>query len=98
MCIRCVADNRHKILLIPSVRKYVEGLEKDSAQLLDLLSATGGDEIEPTRVQAASRQVLYPDVSFSSAFVLILNVLLAVSSHVNASYWCESRTAPSGPF
>lgn len=42
------------------VRKYVEGM-KESAQLLDLLSAAGSDDIEPTKA-AAGRQALYPDV------------------------------------
>jgi hypothetical protein len=46
------------------VRKYVEGLNNDSAQLLDLLSATSGDDIEPTPAHPASRQALYPDVTF----------------------------------
>jgi len=48
------------ILIVRAVRKYVEGM-KDSNQLLDLLSASGSDEIEPTRAVAA-RSSLYPDV------------------------------------
>lgn len=42
------------------VRKYVEGM-KESAQLLDLLSAAGSNDIEPTKAKAG-RQALYPDV------------------------------------
>ncbi|RDX49603.1 RNB-domain-containing protein [Lentinus brumalis] len=42
-----------------SVRKYVEGC-KNSSQLLDLLSASGSDTIEPTAATAA-RQALYPE-------------------------------------
>ncbi|KAH9834605.1 RNB-domain-containing protein [Rhodofomes roseus] len=42
-----------------SVRKYVEALQ-DTSKLLDLLSAPGSDEVEPTRV-ASARQALYPD-------------------------------------
>ena len=42
------------------VRRYIEGC-KDSEKLLDLLSAIGSDEIEPTKTVAA-RQALYPEV------------------------------------
>lgn len=56
-------------LITVVVRKYVESLENDSAQLLDLLSATSGDDIEPTRAQATSRQVLYPDVRSFYLFI-----------------------------
>ena len=49
------------------VRKYVEGM-KDSTQLLDLLAAVGSEDMEPTRV-AIGRQVLYPDVRFSSPII-----------------------------
>lgn len=45
------------------VRKYVENM-KDATQLLDLLSADGSQEIEPTKA-VAGRQVLYPDVNTS---------------------------------
>jgi hypothetical protein len=44
----------------PEVRDYVEGM-KNSDQLLDLLSATGSDELEPTRA-VAGRTALYTDV------------------------------------
>lgn len=44
-----------------AVRRYVEALEEPS-KLLDLLSAPGSDDLEPTRT-AAARQALYPDVS-----------------------------------
>jgi len=42
-----------------SVRRYVEGM-KESSKLIDLLSAAGSDQLEPTKAVAA-RQVLYPD-------------------------------------
>ncbi|KIP12193.1 hypothetical protein PHLGIDRAFT_98579 [Phlebiopsis gigantea 11061_1 CR5-6] len=42
-----------------SVRRYVEGT-KDSSKLLDLLSATGSDTLEPTKAVSA-RQALYPE-------------------------------------
>ncbi|KAG2063668.1 RNB-domain-containing protein [Suillus decipiens] len=42
-----------------SVRNYVDGM-KNSDQLLDLLSATGSDEVEPTRA-VAGRTALYTD-------------------------------------
>ncbi|TFY71746.1 hypothetical protein EVG20_g1249 [Dentipellis fragilis] len=47
-------DNIHSL----SVRQYVEGLP-NSAQLLDLLSAEGSENIEPTL--ASGRAALYPD-------------------------------------
>lgn len=37
--------------------------EEKKTQLLDLLSASGSDDIEPTKA-AAARQALYPEVSF----------------------------------
>ncbi|KLO07368.1 RNB-domain-containing protein [Schizopora paradoxa] len=43
-----------------SVRKYVEGL-KDATSLLDLLSAAGETEIEPTAALVAGRGALYPE-------------------------------------
>ncbi|THV04768.1 RNB-domain-containing protein [Dendrothele bispora CBS 962.96] len=49
-----------------SVRKYVEGM-KDASQLLDLLSATGSDDVEPTR--ASGRQVLYPEYLSSATLM-----------------------------
>ena len=49
-------------LLTSKVRKYVEGT-KESVKLLDLLSAAGDNEIEPTKAASAGRGALYPDVS-----------------------------------
>ncbi|EIM90480.1 RNB-domain-containing protein [Stereum hirsutum FP-91666 SS1] len=43
-----------------SVRAYVDGMP-NSGQLLDLLSATGSDELEPTAAAAAGRGALYPE-------------------------------------
>lgn len=42
-----------------SVKSYVEGMT-EAAQLLDLLSASGSDEIAPTKA-SGGRQALYPD-------------------------------------
>lgn len=42
-----------------TVRNYVEGM-KDSSNLLDLLSAPGSNDIEPTRA-SGGRQALYPE-------------------------------------
>lgn len=42
------------------VRRYVEGT-KEPTKLLDLLSAAGSDDIEPTKARAA-REALYPEV------------------------------------
>lgn len=53
--------------LMLAVRKYVEGM-KDTSVLLDLLSATGAGDLEPTRTVGA-RAPLYPDVCF------IINIL-----------------------
>ncbi|KAJ4483766.1 hypothetical protein J3R30DRAFT_3451305 [Lentinula aciculospora] len=50
-----------------SVRKYVEGMN-DANQLLDLLSADGSHEIEPTKA-AAGRQALYTDYLPASALL-----------------------------
>ena len=44
-----------------SVRKYVEAMPSAS-QMLDLLSAEGSNDIEPTKA-VAGRQALYPEVS-----------------------------------
>jgi len=53
-------------VLTLSVRRYVESLGDSSAQLLDLLSAEGG-EIEPTRAQSSLKQALYPEVDLTQA-------------------------------
>ncbi|OCH84360.1 RNB-domain-containing protein [Obba rivulosa] len=48
-----------RLIATSLVRRYVEAM-KNSNQLLDLLSAPGSEDIEPTRAVGA-RQVLYPD-------------------------------------
>ncbi|KAF9043793.1 RNB-domain-containing protein [Hymenopellis radicata] len=57
------AANRQKAqaegIKASSVRNYVEGMSS-AAQLLDLLSASGSDDILPTKA-SAGRQALYPD-------------------------------------
>lgn len=52
---------------------------KESAQLLDLLSAAGSDDIEPTKA-AAGRQALYPDVRRHAAFFSFFLLMLPLSS------------------
>ncbi|KAF5369035.1 hypothetical protein D9758_002962 [Tetrapyrgos nigripes] len=49
------------------VRKYVEGM-KNATQLLDLLSASGSDNIEPTQA-ASGRQMLYPEYLPSATLI-----------------------------
>jgi hypothetical protein len=44
---------------------------KNANQLLDLLSAEGSQEIEPTKA-AVGRQVLYPDVSLSLGLTVLV--------------------------
>lgn len=70
----------------PEVRDYVEGMQK-SDLLLDLLSATGSDELEPTRT-VAERTALYTDVRQTLIFYLVKLTFLAVSSYVYPSGWC----------
>ncbi|KAF8637547.1 hypothetical protein AX17_002754 [Amanita inopinata Kibby_2008] len=64
------AANRRKAeaqgIISASVRQYVEKMKEDEKklQLLDLLSAAGADDIEPTRASAAATGIkgtLYPD-------------------------------------
>ena len=54
----CISDAGY------AVRRYVEGC-KEPNKLLDLLSAVGSDEIEPTKAVAA-RQALYPEVGYAA--------------------------------
>ena len=51
------------------VRKYVEGT-RDAAQFLDLLSAGGSEEIEPTRATGA-RSILYAEVGRELIFTQV---------------------------
>jgi hypothetical protein len=76
------------------VRNYVDGM-KNSDQLLDLLSATGSDEVEPTRV-VAGRTAFYADVrliQFCNFLILISR--FAVSSYVHPRGGSQSRSTPS---
>jgi len=68
-----------------SVRKYVEGM-KDSNQLLDLLSASGSDEIEPTRAVAA-RSSLYPDYLPTATLVAGVKAGELHQGHFNANQY-----------
>ena len=83
---------------------------KDASQLLDLLSVSGSDDIEPT-VAAAGRQALYPDVrslrfvpaSYQSLFkYLSTSTLLAGikagqlhQGHFNANQYNYLEVTPS---
>ncbi|KAE9408711.1 RNB-domain-containing protein [Gymnopus androsaceus JB14] len=68
-----------------SVRKYVEGM-KDANQLLDLLSADGSQEIEPTKA-AAGRQVLYPDYLPTSTLLAGVKAGELHQGHFNANQY-----------
>ncbi|KAK7061084.1 exosome catalytic subunit dis3 [Paramarasmius palmivorus] len=68
-----------------SVRKYVEGLP-DSNQLLDLLSAAGSDDIDPTKA-AAGRQVLYPEYLPSATLVAGVKAGELHQGHFNANQY-----------
>lgn len=65
VCYRVPHTQFRLLNLNPQVRNYVEGM-KNSSELLDLLSATGSDELEPTRV-VAERTALYTDVRYTYA-------------------------------
>ncbi|KAF7800188.1 hypothetical protein EIP86_011435 [Pleurotus ostreatoroseus] len=66
-----------------SVRRYVEGT-KEPSKLLDLLSAVGQDEIEPTRAVAA-RQALYPEYLPMSALLAGVKDGQLHQGHFNAN-------------
>ncbi|GJE98679.1 RNB-domain-containing protein [Phanerochaete sordida] len=66
-----------------SVRNYVEGSKK-SSELLDLLSAVGSDEIEPTKAVAA-RQALYPEYLPMAALVAGVKAGQLHQGHFNAN-------------
>ncbi|KZT68590.1 RNB-domain-containing protein [Daedalea quercina L-15889] len=82
-------DNRHKAerdgLACISVHKYVEAL-KESSRLLDLLSAPGSDDVEPTRA-AAARQALYPDYLPMSALLAGVKSGRLYQGHFNANQY-----------
>ncbi|EKM52263.1 uncharacterized protein PHACADRAFT_211534 [Phanerochaete carnosa HHB-10118-sp] len=66
-----------------SVRKYVEGA-KESSRLLDLLSAVGSNEIEPTKT-AAARQALYPEYLSTATLVAGVKSGQLHQGHFNAN-------------
>lgn len=63
----------------------MESFGDKSGQLLDLLSAEGGD-IEPTRAQSSSKQALYPEVALTQASSG-LSALILSSTSPPRSYW-----------
>ena len=67
MCFRFIFSGHVKhsnlIDVIRLVQKYIKGM-KESNKLLDLTSAAGSDEIEPTKA-VANQTALYYDVSLS---------------------------------
>ncbi|KIK69027.1 hypothetical protein GYMLUDRAFT_35068 [Collybiopsis luxurians FD-317 M1] len=68
-----------------SVRKYVESM-KDANQLLDLLSADGTSEIEPTKA-AVGRQVLYPNYLPTSTLIAGVKAGDLHQGHFNANQY-----------
>ncbi|KAF9456707.1 RNB-domain-containing protein [Collybia nuda] len=68
-----------------SVRHYVGGM-KESMQLLDLLSAPGLDNIEPTKA-AAGKQALYPDYVPTSTLVAGVKAGDLHQGHFNANQY-----------
>lgn len=66
-----------------SVRRYVEGA-KESSKLLDLLSAVGSDDIEPTKAVAA-RQALYPEYLPMATLVAGVKAGQLHQGHFNAN-------------
>ncbi|KAF9448203.1 RNB-domain-containing protein [Macrolepiota fuliginosa MF-IS2] len=68
-----------------SVKKYVENLP-EANQLLDLLSATGSDEIEPTRA-AGIRQPLYPEYLPTATLIAGVKAGELHQGHFNANQY-----------
>ncbi|KAF5383399.1 hypothetical protein D9757_006150 [Collybiopsis confluens] len=83
------ADNRRKAeksdIMSFSVHKYVESM-KDANQLLDLVSADGSSEIEPTKA-AAGRQVLYPQYLPASTLIAGVKAGKLHQGHFNANQY-----------
>ncbi|KIK68485.1 hypothetical protein GYMLUDRAFT_35913, partial [Collybiopsis luxurians FD-317 M1] len=81
------AANRQKaeqsVITSISVRKYVESM-KEANQLLDLLSADGTSETEPTKA-AAGRQVLYPDYLSTSTLIAGVKASKLHQGHFSAN-------------
>lgn len=69
------------ILIHQIVRQYVEG-SKDSDKLLDLLAASGENDVEPTPASAAGRAQLYPDVCDCS----ILDRAFVAKENLHSTY------------
>lgn len=77
------------------MKSYVEGMPHADA-LLDLLSAVGSDEIEPTKAVGA-RQPLYPEVG-PLPFIPSRLWTLLVSAHGCTCCWGESRSTSPRTF
>lgn len=83
------AGNRDKALAedIPCIpiRKYVEGT-RDAAQFLDLLSAGGSEEIEPTRATGA-RSILYAEYLPTATLLAGIKAGHLHQGHFNANQY-----------
>ncbi|KAH9476796.1 Exosome complex exonuclease dis3 [Psilocybe cubensis] len=83
------SDNRQKAekagIPASSVRKYVQSM-KNSTQLLDLLSAEGSSEIEPTKA-VAGRQSLYPEYLPTSTLLAGVKAGELHQGHFNANQY-----------
>ncbi|KAF9266998.1 RNB-domain-containing protein [Marasmius fiardii PR-910] len=95
------ATNRQKAeasgIVAISVRKYVEGMV-DSTKLLDLLSASGSDEIEPTKA-SGGRQALYPEYLPSATLIAGVKAGELHQGHFNANpYNYLEGTVPVSAF
>ncbi|KIK77030.1 hypothetical protein PAXRUDRAFT_835134 [Paxillus rubicundulus Ve08.2h10] len=68
-----------------SIRKYVEGM-KDASQLLDLLSATGSEELEPTNASTA-RKMLYAEYLPTATLLAGVKASKLYQGHFNANQY-----------
>ncbi|KAF8839454.1 RNB-domain-containing protein [Paxillus ammoniavirescens] len=68
-----------------SIRKYVEGM-KDASQLLDLLSDTGSEELEPTNASTA-RKTLYAEYLPTAALLAGVKASKLYQGHFNANQY-----------
>ncbi|KAH7908909.1 hypothetical protein BJ138DRAFT_1156546 [Hygrophoropsis aurantiaca] len=69
-----------------SVRKYIEDT-KDANSLLDLLSATGSDDIEPTKAQAGASRTLYDEYLSTGTLLAGIKAGELHQGHFNANQY-----------
>ncbi|TFK40883.1 RNB-domain-containing protein [Crucibulum laeve] len=69
-----------------SVRNYVNKM-KNATQLLDLLSATGTNELEPTRASSGGRAALYSDYLSTSTLLAGIKSGILHQGHFNANQY-----------